>query len=617
MTRLSSVYSYFIALLVSVPTAATAQIESTTEADAGVQVVTSYARRSRPIDEIGGSVSLITADDLEDRQYTFVADALSDVVGVALARNGSVGGVASVRLRGAASGQTLVVLDGVVLNDPSAPQGGFNFANLDLVDIDRIEVLRGPQGIVYGADAIGGVISITTARSAGSPLTAMLEGGARGHVRGGATVSAGSERSGAFARATISGIRADGISRAEAGVEADGFRSIAGSISGGIEIADGIEVSATARHAESRAEIDGFPPPTFELADTDETERTRDTAASLRLTHAGGAVDGALTLAFAAVDRDNRDGAVETFAATGRRFAADYVGEASLSDSLSVVAGAEADHSSADVSGFDEAATSGGVFALLEWRPSDRIALSAGGRRDEFSNHEGATTGRFAAAADLGAGVIARASLGQGFRAPSLFELNFNGFGVTPNPDLRPERAVGFDVGLEKTWRRGDGAATARATFFQTRVRDQIDFDFVGNGFFNIDRARSRGVEAELDVEQGRFSAQLSYAYVDAVDLDLGTRLLRIPAHKGTLVASYKASERLDLAASLSVNGREADFPAANDSFVRLDLRAAWRVADRAELFARIENATDTDYQDVSGYGEPGASVFGGVRVRL
>jgi vitamin B12 transporter len=319
---------------------AAAQTLTSPDENSAIQVVYSYARRSRPVDEIGGSVSLITAADIEERQYAFVADAIAGSVGAALARNGAGGGVASVRLRGASSGQTLVVIDGVVLNDPSAPQGGFNFANLDTLDVERIEVLRGPQGIVYGADAIGGVISITTARGSQSPLSAILEGGAHGHVRGGATFVAKSERLEGELRATISGIRTDGISRAASGSEADGFRSIAASVSGAMAISKGLDLSVSARHADSRADIDGFPPPFFALADTAETEETQDSAASLRLAHHGGDVDGALTLAFAAVDRVNKDDGSETFAAEGRRFAADYVGEVSLTEALRLVAGA-------------------------------------------------------------------------------------------------------------------------------------------------------------------------------------------------------------------------------------------------------------------------------------
>lgn len=583
-------------------------------------VIVSATRTGRPAEQIGSAVTVIDAEELQRRQYAFVADVLRDAAGVAIARNGSAGGVASARLRGAASGQTLVLIDGVQVNDPAAPQGGFNFANLDLVDIGRIEILRGPQGILYGADAIGGVISITTAGPSAQPLAAFVEGGAFGTARGGATAAIGDRE--AFLRATVSGIRTDGISRADGGAEADGFRSVAGSLRGKAALSGVWSLEGTARLSDSRAEIDGFPPPDFVLADTLETEETRDYSVSGVLRHSDGrgfkGLGGALTLAYAAIERRNADQGAETFAAEGDRLTADYVANVPLSARLNLVGGTEIEHTSVNVSGVDESATSGAVFGVLEAEPIERLVVTVGGRRDEFSNFEGATTARVAAAWSGFDGWVLRASWGEGFRAPTLFELNFDQFGITPNPDLRPERATGLDAGIERRFGGDDPFLTARATFFRTRVRDQIDFDFLGNGYFNIDRTRSRGVEVELDWRVAEtLRASAAYTLTDAIDLDAGTDLLRVPRHKGTAVVDWTPTPPLTFSASVIVNGREADFPTANEAFVRLDLRAAWAVSDRFELYGRVENATDTRYQDVSGYGEPGASAFGGMRVRL
>jgi vitamin B12 transporter len=609
MIRLRSICLFAL----SIPAAAVA-------AEPDGEIVVSATRLARPAAETGSAVTIIDAEELKRRQYAFVADALRDAAGVAIARNGSAGGVASARLRGAASGQTLVLIDGVAVNDPAAPQGGFNFATLDLVDIERIEILRGPQGILYGADAIGGVVSITTAGAGGAPLSGFVEGGSFGTVRGGATASVGDDET--FLRATVSGIRTDGVSRADGGAEDDGYRSLAASLRGRAALGGVWSVEGTARFSDSRAEIDGFPPPSFSLADTLETEDTQDYSFSGVLRHADGrgykGVNGALTLAYAAIDRRNEDQGVETFAADGDRLTADYIGAVPLTDGLRFIGGAEVEETSVDVSGVDESATSGAVFGVIEAEPLDRLVLSAGARRDEFSNFDGATTARAAAAWSGFEGWVFRASWGEGFRAPTLFELNFDQFGITPNPNLRPERATGFDAGIERRFGGDDPFLTARATFFRTRVRDQIDFDFVGNGYFNIDRTRARGLEIEVDWRlTGTLQASAAYTLTDAIDLGTGADLLRVPRHKGTAVIDWTPLSPLTLSASVIVNGDEADFPAANDAFVRLDLRAAWAVSERFELYGRVENATDADYQDVSGYGEPGASAFGGLRVRL
>lgn len=584
------------------------------------EIVVSATRIARPAAETGSAVTIIDAEELQRRQYAFVADALRDAVGVAIARNGSAGGVASVRLRAAASGQTLVLIDGVAVNDPAAPQGGFNFANLDLVDIERIEILRGPQGILYGADAIGGVVSITTAGAGAAPLSAFVEGGALGTLRGGAAAKAGGDD--AFVRATVSGVRTGGVSRADGGAEDDGYRSLAASLRARARLGDVWSVEGTARFSDSRAEIDGFPPPAFAFADTLETEDTQDYSFSGVLRHAVGrgykGVNGALTLAYSAIDRRNEDQGAITFSAEGDRLTADYVGNVPLADRFGFIGGAEIEQTSVDVSGIDERATSGAFFGVLEAEPVDRLVVSAGVRRDEFSAFDGATTARAAAAWAGFEGWVLRASWGEGFRAPTLFELNFDQFGIRPNPDLRPERASGFDAGAERVFGGGDPFLTARATFFRTRVRDQIDFDFLGNGYFNVDQTRARGFEVEIDWRlASTLRASMAYTLTHAIDLGTGADLLRVPRHMGTAVIDWTPLSPLTLSASVIVNGREADIPAPNDAFVRLDIRAAWAVSERLALYGRVENATDADYQDVSGFGEPGAAAFAGVRARL
>lgn len=580
--------------------------------------VYSYGVRRRNAADVGSAVTIMTADEIEARQYSFTADAVRETPGVALARNGSYGGFASIRIRGGSSGQTLVVVDGIVVNDPSAPQGGFNFANLDVADIEQIEVLRGPQSLIWGADAIGGVVSIRT-RTSGPAVSAYAEGGSRGLARGGAGFFRGDED--AFLRATISGVRSDGVSRAASGSEADSYRSVAASLTGGVDLTTDADLRVFARFSDSKADIDGFPPPLFQFADTAETEDTRDYALAARLEHAAGdRYEGALSVSFNAIDRTNADSGIETFAADGDRFSVNYWGSAELSDAIRLDAGAEYERTAAKVSGVDERASAGALFAMLEARPTPRLILTAGARRDEFSNFDGATTSRIAGVYILkqgrGDATRLRASWGQGFRAPTLFELNFSQFGVIPNPNLHPERANGFDVGLEQEW--SALRTIMRAAYFRQRVKDQIDFDFAGNGYFNIDRVKSEGVEVEAETDIGESAAiRLTYSFIDAVDANTGAAILRTPKHSGSASVFLSPIDKLQLSATAFFNGREDDFPAPNDSFVKLDIRAAYALFRTLEIYGRIENATDSDYEDVSGFGEPGRSVYAGLRVRL
>ncbi|MEZ5896825.1 MAG: TonB-dependent receptor [Parvularculaceae bacterium] len=580
-------------------------------ADNPDEIIVSAMRSPRQAAETGSTVTIINAEMIAQRQYSFVADALRDAPGVSIAQNGAYGGVASIRIRGASAGQSLIVIDGIVMNDPSAPQGGFNFANLDLVDVDRIEVLRGPQSIIYGADAIGGVVSITTKKASRAGVNAFVEGGARATVRGGATFSRGDDR--AHARGTISGIRSDGISRAAGGAENDGFRSIAASLRGGVQLSQIWATEIVARFSDSVADIDGFPPPNFMLADSPDVESNQEYAVAWRASHSTDEMNGALTISYNQIDRASRNAGAETFSANGGRTAIDYRAGWRISKALTLSAGAEFERIGVDVSGIEEHARNAALFGVAEIQPLEGLTLSAGARRDEFSNSKGATSPRVALAWQAAPNTILRASWGEGFRAPTLFELNYDQFGIVPNPDLRPERATGLDAGIEQSFK----GYRLRATYFRQRVRDQIDFDFAGSGYFNIDRTHTEGVEVEADAHYANWlTAAVVYTFTDAIDENTGARLLRIPKHQGTVSITASPFSNFNLSASANFNGEEPDFPTPNDSFYRLDLRAAYQFSDQLEFYGRIENATGQTYQDVSGYAEPGVSVFGGIRIR-
>ncbi len=574
------------------------------------ELVVSAMRMPTPRAETGSTVSVIDAETIQLRQYAFAAEALRDAAGVSLARNGGDGAASSVRIRGAASGQTLVILDGAVVNDTAAPQGGYNFANLEASAIDRIEILRGPQSLLYGADAIGGVIVITSKKNGGADI--YVEGGARNTLRGG--LSAGIASDGAYGRFSLNAARTDGVSRAADGNEKDGHSFVDASFAGGADLSQHWSIETVLRATRTKADLDGFPPPLFTLGDTAETEKTKSYLAAGKLRQTFDGFNGALSLSYAKTDRENEDNGVETFSADGERFTADYIAAINVNDALRIIGGGEWEKTWAVTSGVDESATAGAGFIVAEANLIDALTLSTGVRRDEFSNFDGATTARAAAVWRFNETTRLRASWGQGFRAPSLFELNYDQFGITPNPDLRPERASGFDLGFDKDL--GDGRFSV--TLFHTKVTDQIDFDFAGNGYFNIASARSRGVELEGAVPlTSAISIDANYSFTDAVNKATDTQLLRQPKHKGTLTLNVTPLDNLTLSASTLFNGRENDTPAPNDGFIRLDLRAAYACSDGLELYGRIENATDADYQDVSGYGEPGLSAFAGIRAQL
>lgn len=581
-------------------------------------IVVSATKSPMPLSQVGSAVTVIEAAELAQRQYQFVADALAQTAGLAIARNGSFGGQTALRIRGESAGRTLVVIDGVVVNDPSAPGGGFDLAALDVADVERIEIIRGPQSILYGSEAIGGVVSITTKRGAGAPGAQLFaEGGSFATFRGGAGVAGAS---GAVDYGiSVYGLTSDGVSRADGGDEADGVDAYAASANIGLDLASNFRLETSLRYQNARTDFDGFPPPDFMLADTGDEDRSEQALAAGRalLTLFGGRLENIVTVGYHRIDRESFLDDAPTFAAEGGRFSAEYLARLKLSDRISLVAGAEHERTHTDAGGIDDAVDVNSVFGLAALTPVENFTVTAGARHDDHETFGGETTARVTAAYDIErAGLLLRGSWGEGFAAPSLFQLNFVCCGGTaPNRDLQPETSDGWDAGFDKSF---GGVATLRATYFRQTTENQIDFDFASGAYVNVASTLRKGVETELILHPlAAVDLSFSYAFIDATDRLTGLPLLRQPKHAVSLNGDWRATDRLSLGATFRFNGEESDVDGPIDDWTRVDLRASYAATKSLEIFGRIENAFDADYQDVLFYGEPGVSAFGGVRVRI
>jgi len=588
-------------------------------------IIVSATRSEQFIEEVGSSVSVISAEAIENFQFQFVADALGLAPGVSLSRNSAFGGVSSINLRGAASRQTLVLIDGIVVNDPSSPGGAFNFANLDNADVERIEVLRGPQSILYGSEAIGGVIAITTKRGTQNKgINIFAEGGSFGRARAGLGLGGDSGRF--DYRVSVFGIRTDGISRADiddGNSERDGFRSIATSANIGFEVSDDIRLESFFRYGASETEFDGFPPPNFSLSDSDDEDSVEELAVNGRLlaNFFDNRFTNQLTIGFSDIQRTNFSGDFITFDGEGERFSTEYLGNFAVSSDLSLSFGAELEETSIDTGDIIEDVGINGFFGLAQWRLDDAVkigslSVSGGVRHDDHETFGGVTTTRFTGAFSPNfTDVIIRGSWGEGFSAPSLFQLNFVFGAGLPNRDLQPEESRGFDIGFEKNF--GDGFASLSATYFNSNIRNLIDFNFATGAFFNVNEARQRGVETQLTLKpHAKVQLSSAYTYTDSVDLADGLQVIRQPRHRLVSNIQWQTTQNLDLSLGVTYNGRERDFGGDVDAFVRVDLRGSYRINNHIEFFGRVENLTDSNYQDVLGFGEPGISAFAGFRFR-
>jgi len=581
-------------------------------------IIVRGSRLSQTATEVGSSVTIITAEDLEELGFDFALDAVAAAPGVTINSNGAFGGQASVRIRGASSEQTLVLIDGVPVNDPSSPGGGFNFARLDTENIERIEVLKGPQSTLWGTDAIGGVISITTKKpETGFGGALFGEYGSFDTFRGGASIENAGDV-GDF-RLAIVGTSSEGISKADennGNSEKDGFDALTLAAKGGLNLGGGARLSTDVLWTDASAEFDSFVSGAQgSVGDGDEVSESQELSANiaLRAPLFNGRLDNLVMFGYSDISRENFTNGASTFNADGDRMIYRYQGTFTINDVNALAFGAERDESTANG---DETSINS-LFALYEFKPFQSLTLTGGVRYDDHERFGGETTGRVAAAYNPTETLTLRASWGQGFKAPTIFQSTFIcGFcGLTaPNANLQPETSEAFDVGVE--WRSLDGRAEAGVTYFSQESENLIDFSFTA-GYDNIAFVDSKGVEVfGLYELTGWLTLSGNYAYFDSED-GAGAQRTRLPKHSGDVRLSFDPDGPLSAALLVRYNGEEINTDGTTlDAWTRVDLNARYKISDRIELFGRIENLFDATYQQILGYGAPGLSGSLGVRLR-
>ncbi len=588
-------------------------------------IVTANGAPSYP-EEIGQAITDIRLSDLERLQSTNVADILSRTPGVTVSRNGGTGKTTAVRIRGAEGEQTLTLIDGVRVNDPSSPGGAFDFGNLLVGNIARIEILRGPNSVPWGSQAIGGVVNIV-ARGPSSQFSGSTraEYGFKNNTQLVGTVS---DTFGPIS-ASIGGgyFKDDGISVFKDGTERDGFRQYAANGKVGVALSDNFDLDFRAYYASGKTQGDGFPPPFFSFADTSEFSKSTELFAysGANFWLLDGALKNRLSFTVSDINRDNFDAPGQTapsFISRGRVERFEYQGDANLSDSVRAVFGAEHE-TSRFTDGFASAKTgvSGGYGQIIA-QLTDKLTVTGGARVDDHRDYGTATTFSANAAWRPTYNTVIRASYGEGYKAPTLYQLgSFYG-----NRALKPESAKSYDFGVEQ--RLIDEALTVGITAFLRNTTNQIGFDFSAvrpNGFYNnIDRTRAKGIETFIRAQPtDRLTFEANYSLIDSKNRTTVETLLRRPKHSINASLDWTAREWLKLGADIHSVSRSRDFdfvtfnPTALEGYTLTTLRAAVPIGETFELYGRVENVFDVGYETVSGYGTLGRNAHVGVRAKF
>jgi vitamin B12 transporter len=607
-------------------------------------VVVTATRTPQPSKITGVSINVISSEDLKLQQIAIVSDALIQVPGVTIVRNGGIGQTTTLGLRGSPPSQSLTLIDGVRINDPSSVDDQALLGDVLVNNIDRIEVLRGPQSTLYGSEAIGGVVNILTQRGGDTPfaLDASAEGGSfdTWHLNAGAHGSAGIVDYGA----ALNWYDTGGISAADrlaGNIEKDGYRNFGAAGNVRINASDMLSIDLRAYYTDAHSDFDGFPPPFFIFSDTAEygTNTLFAGYAGVNLSLFDDRFRNRFAFITSDADRHTFDPTsipLETFFAKGTATRFEYQGifEVNAANELTFGAESERTHLST-ASIFSFGTTTGsktitGYYAQWQTTLFDSLTLTGGVRLDDDSQFGSHTSVKLAAAWQVGDTTTLRANYGDGFKAPSLYQL-FSEFSK-PIGTLKPETARGWEAGVDQFFLNGN--ARASLTWFERHTRNQIDFfscffvvspectlrGAVGGYYDNLDRSRSTGLETEVEVSlPDGLSATVNYSYLEPVNQISGLDLARRPRNSANAIVTW-SSGVWTAGASLTYVG-----PRWNDdfAFTRLssnttaNLFASYQLTEQFQLFARVENVFDETSEPAGGYGRMPRAYTVGLRAAL
>jgi vitamin B12 transporter len=599
-------------------------------------VVTANLGQPHVVEAAPASATLVLVDQIRALDLPHAADLLRLTPGVVVAVAGPAGSQSQLRIRGAEANHSLLFVDGIRFNDPaSGNEARFELLTSELVQ--RIEVVRGPQSALWGADALGGVIAVDTGggpRPSGA--TATVEVGSFESVRASAHGVIGTEE----ARLSIGGalLQSAGIDSFGVGGERDGFvnRTLSAHLS--LQPHPWLSLGLVGHHVEGRSEFDGFDPATFARADTLGATDNRISALGASAEARLGAWEIAINLSHLDSANANRLGDEPLNRSAGDRTTASTRASYRFgSHQLTALAEVQAEGFSARDTQFfggtdqDRARE---IFSLAgewqaQWTPWLRTDLAI--RHDDFSDFADATTWRAAIQLRPAPDLTLHAAYGEGIAQPTFYDL----FGFFPgsfrgNPGLLPEGSQAWEASLR--YARAEAGLSASITYFEQDLTNEIVdiFDpvtFVSSTANADGESRRRGIEAELNAQLAHLGRlRLSYAYIDADEQrtagGMPVREVRRPRHSGSLTF-YGRSGPLSWSASAAFVGERTDtdfsrFPAVPvtlDSYVLASARIAYALPAGFEAFARVENGFDADYQDVVGYFTPGAAVYAGIRL--
>jgi vitamin B12 transporter len=587
------------------------------------EIVVTSSRIEMPLREVGTSISVVTEQEIRQLGFASLYDVLRTQPGVSVTNTGGTGSAAALRIRGEEGYRTLVLLDGIDISDTSGPQVGPRFEQLLSSGVQRVEILRGPQGLMYGADA-GGVVNIMTIapnEGLGGELSA--EGGRYGSQQLAGNLGGGNDK----VDFNISGVdyQTDGFNARSTDAtlkDDDGYNNSTVNARIGYNATEQLRLSLVGRNVDGKNQFDDC----FTVTSFEPTNRCSDKYEQQAWRVAGDYEAGRFQhqLAYTGNDTDRTFYAEgqASFRAKGTLERTGYLGSFRYSDGLRLVYGVEREQESIDDGSTDASRNQDGYYLEYQGGFGDSLFITAGTRYDDNEDFGTHTSYRFSGAylfALAGGELKLKGTYGTGFRAPSLYEIAYNdgSFAYPPasETNLGEEKSKGYDFGL--SWSAPSGLYM-EAVYFDQKVEDEIFFDLATfSGYLQRSGdTDSNGVELSLAwplLEALALNA--NYTFNNTETADGQSRPYR-PEHLANLGLTWRPlAARLVLGAAWRLSQDAQDIDGSQlDDYQVLELSASYQLLPSLQLYGRLENALDEDYQEVPTYNTSGAAGHAGVR---
>jgi len=604
--------------------------------DAPQTIVVTATRIPTPELQIASSISVVTADDIAARQLQSLPDVLALVPGVNVVQSGGPGGQTSVFMRGTNSNHTKVLVDGIDVSDPSSPVGAFDFGQFLTQDVEKVEILRGPQSGLYGSDAIGGVINVITKSGSGpAQFNAGVEGGSFDTFNQSGGVSGSADRfhyaanvahlhSGATPVTPLN-LLAPGEQRID-----DYNDNLTGSTKLGFDVTDHFDLGLVARYTDTHLRLTGENTNNFPVDFPDSAQSENDTRqyyarATGHLTSFAGGLEQTLGLAYSNIKSFETSPEYPESDFFGERVKIDWQGNVRLAADEKLVLGAEHQRDEMTVP-LSAATTIDSGYAELQSAFGDSLFNTLSVRYDDNDRFGGKVTYRVAPAYIIqDTGTKLKASVGTGFKAPTLSQMfqNFPAFFFFANPNLKPETSLGYDLGFEQPLL--NGAVRFGATYFRNDIKNLIGDNADFSSLVNVGRAVTDGVESFVSYQPIQaLTFNLDYTFTEANDDILHQELLRRPKHKASLNTEWHATQRLLLNATLLSVGswvdgnRDFSIQRLNaPGYTTVDLAASYDLTEHLTVYGRLNNLFDRHYENPVGFLQPSLGAFAGIKTRF